>query len=167
MKVCKICKESKDLSKFGSQSRNKSLKRNQCRSCLYKRERDSMSLVQKKSRKDKIRQWARDNKYHARYKSMVHSDKVRFKCNTISRDSYKGYIKQECHYCERQNCGGVDRMDSSIGHVDSNCVPCCEKCNFILGDLSYSVKINLKCGLKKSYEEGDLKEWKIPIKRRK
>ena len=31
---------------------------------------------------------------------------------------------------------GIDRIDSSIGYTESNCVPCCGKCNIAKSDMS-------------------------------
>lgn len=33
---------------------------------------------------------------------------------------------------------GIDRIDSSIGYVRSNCAPCCKRCNIAKNDMSLS-----------------------------
>lgn len=38
-----------------------------------------------------------------------------------------------CFYCAEKS-GGYDRMDNSKGHVRSNVVPCCFRCNRIKGE---------------------------------
>ena len=34
---------------------------------------------------------------------------------------------------------GIDRVDSKIGYVEGNIVPCCEKCNFMKSNLEVDV----------------------------
>lgn len=45
---------------------------------------------------------------------------------------------KECTYCGTPSTiekpTGVDRVDSSIGHLKTNCVPCCKSCNSLKGD---------------------------------
>lgn len=38
-------------------------------------------------------------------------------------------LKSECSYCKITDVTGVDRIDNKIGHIKSNCVPCCKECN--------------------------------------
>jgi hypothetical protein len=59
----------------------------------------------------------------------------------LSRDFVSAIIHKPCHYCQiidytvfvnkkrilKRN--GIDRLDSSIGYIESNCVPCCKICN--------------------------------------
>lgn len=68
-----------------------------------------------------------------------------------------------CFYCgvkpskilKLKNCygefvyNGIDRVDNSIGYVNSNCVSCCEKCNYKKLDFSFEDFFNL---IKKIYE---------------
>jgi hypothetical protein len=44
-----------------------------------------------------------------------------------------------CHYCSRP-ATGLDRIDNSKGHLKSNCVPACIRCNWVRGNyLSFQV----------------------------
>ena len=40
-------------------------------------------------------------------------------------------VVQDCSYCTRPQCGGIDRADNDIGYVPTNCVPCCTICNMM------------------------------------
>jgi|ERR1035437_66929 hypothetical protein len=69
-------------------------------------------------------------------------------------------LKSNCHYCGRKPnksynlyngrrkflehknkyeilCNGIDRIDSNIGYIKNNVVPCCKICNFAKNDLPY------------------------------
>ena len=59
-------------------------------------------------------------------------------------------IKSNCHYCGKppskphRKCetflyNGLDRVDNSIGYIESNVVPCCYICNKMKGELSVEV----------------------------
>ena len=59
-------------------------------------------------------------------------------------------IKMNCHYCGKhpskphRKCetflyNGLDRVDNSIGYIESNVVPCCYICNKMKGELSVEV----------------------------
>lgn len=61
----------------------------------------------------------------------------------ISKDFFKSLTKMPCFYCGQepnQVCfpkysngsytyNGIDRINSNIGYIESNCVPCCGTCN--------------------------------------
>lgn len=71
----------------------------------------------------------------------------------ISFDKFKELVNQPCFYCdeigskkisdiiqargklyicsdETININGIDRLDSSKGYIDGNCISCCSKCNY-------------------------------------
>jgi len=48
-------------------------------------------------------------------------------------------VSKPCYYCEYYSdieVIGIDRIDSSLGYTPINCVPCCETCNMMKGELS-------------------------------
>ena len=102
----------------------------------------------------------------ARYKAYVSEDKRKNREHDLDLEKARAIMTQPCHYCGVPKSGGIDRIDSSLGHLISNSVPCCEKCNFILGDLPYVAKKELKAGLESVYLLGLLDNWDIPTKRR-
>lgn len=69
----------------------------------------------------------------------------------LTRDEVKILITARCRYCGRQPhrkvknsngrtiqayVGGIDRKDSNIGYILSNCIACCATCNQMKMDLS-------------------------------
>jgi Family of unknown function (DUF5763) len=63
----------------------------------------------------------------------------------ISFDFFKELISKECIYCgeKRENeINGIDRVDSTQGYIESNCVPCCSTCNFMKGELPQQTFLN-------------------------
>lgn len=164
---CKKCNIEKHYTKFPKTTRNPNKRRTTCHSCKYKREQEIMTPEKHKKKRESILNWAKKNRYSSRYKSIACVDKKRFKSKVLSLDQYKKMASSNCFYCGIPNCGGVDRKNSNLGHTIRNCTPCCEKCNFIMGDIPYKAKLELKKGLKNINKKGLLKKWEIPTKRKK
>jgi len=59
----------------------------------------------------------------------------------LSKDEFYKLCLSNCFYCgssgntivrgQKINICGIDRLDSSIGYLKINCVPCCKICNFM------------------------------------
>jgi hypothetical protein len=68
----------------------------------------------------------------------------------LTYEFFKECLKSVCFYCgnspqgRRKNCykgpvleyNGIDRIDSSKGYIQENCVPCCKFCNRAKNDFS-------------------------------
>jgi hypothetical protein len=58
----------------------------------------------------------------------------------LSFEAYRSLIEgKNCHYCGVSvfsSGSGLDRVDSSKGYVEGNCVPCCYRCNVMKADLN-------------------------------
>jgi hypothetical protein len=71
---------------------------------------------------------------------------------SLSKEMFREITKQNCFYCGKEpsqimsnkcNNGdyiynGIDRIDSNLGYVDNNVVPCCYTCNFMKGSMKYA-----------------------------
>ena len=53
----------------------------------------------------------------------------------ITEAEFQTLTSQACTYCSKQNSSthvnGIDRIDSAVGYVFDNCVPCCGECNYM------------------------------------
>jgi hypothetical protein len=47
----------------------------------------------------------------------------------LTFEQVKEIINKPCTYCGKENCRGIDRIDSNIGYTIENSVPCCFTCN--------------------------------------
>jgi hypothetical protein len=90
-----------------------------------------------------------------------------FKTETIDMDFARHLMSGPCVYCKTVPANGLDRVHSDRGHVVGNCLGCCEKCNFILGDLPFGAKHRLREGLREINRLGLLDSWEIPTKRKR
>lgn len=58
----------------------------------------------------------------------------------LTFEQFTDLIYMPCHYCAvvGDPLNGVDRIDSSLGYLVSNCVPCCSICNRAKGAMPYA-----------------------------
>ena len=90
----------------------------------------------------------------------------------LSKEQIRELIKQNCHYC---NCkpkkikrvgpsvlvyNGIDRVDSNIGYVKENVVPCCWVCNRAKYTMSYDEFISWVSTVYNNIMEQDLQSQK-------
>ena len=88
------------------------------------------------------------NELYYKYKETARNRLLDF---AISRDEFRILTQQKCYYCGiepkqirkgRKNINGdyihngIDRVDSDIGYILENCVPCCKICNYAKRNLS-------------------------------
>ena len=77
--------------------------------------------------------------YHG-YKKQAIDRRLDFE---LSKEEFNAIVTQPCHYCGGRDekfvstkefgsieVNGIDRVDSTIGYIPGNCVPCCKFCNY-------------------------------------
>lgn len=73
-------------------------------------------------------------KYHMTmdYKFSYYQTNAKIKGFTfnITLNEFSKLLSQPCHYCGGEGYG-LDRIDSSIGYLEGNIVPCCSMCNYM------------------------------------
>lgn len=127
-KHCFCCKKWLNESEFGSNKNRIDKLCPYCKKCANtksrkwfeknKIKRNQQKREYKKTFLGKYTQYKFDAKYHNR----------KFELSEIDF----GYlVSSPCHYCGKiqGNLNGVDRIDSSKGYIEGNCVPCCTSCN--------------------------------------
>jgi len=81
------------------------------------------------------------NKLITFYNRYNDSCKIRNKEFSLSQEQFDKLCLSNCYYCggigdtrigkyDIYVCG-IDRLDNSIGYLETNCVACCKKCNFM------------------------------------
>ncbi len=92
---------------------------------------------------------ASESAFNKVYLSYVHSAKSRGLDWIFTKAEARMIFERPCFFCKRppfairtaRNCrgsftfSGIDRLDSSLGYVRGNCVPCCKDCNYMKRDL--------------------------------
>lgn len=93
------------------------------------------------------------------YKS---DDKRMGRNNDLTVQDVELLINLPCYYCGTEKAGGIDRKNSSEGHIKNNSIPSCYKCNMILGTLDFESKLILSKGLRELREKGLLEKFEPP-----
>lgn len=52
------------------------------------------------------------------------------------------FIAQDCYYCGKVEANGIDRIDSKVGYLKANSVPCCGMCNIMKYTFSTNIFLN-------------------------
>ena len=139
-KSCCTCKQ-KDCT-FGKRKRNKDGLHHQCKDCRRAQDQINWAVViVQNSRKN-------DSKYHRPIDSADYIDKPWVQ--ELVRNN------PNCHYCNVPLAYGrgidrkthpdglqLDRMDSVLEHLKSNCVQCCNTCNKRGNNKPYKQKIEI------------------------
>ena len=78
--------------------------------------------------------------YTVSYRQRMGPEMIRWRANkqhdkkvgrefTLPFSEFMRLVLLSCTYCGKAEAGGVDRLNSDIGHTTDNCVPCCYTCN--------------------------------------
>lgn len=110
-KLCPVCKEYKSIEHFAPKSSNADGYSEYCNDCI------KYSL----------------NRRYSKYLNGARKRRLQF---DISKSEFDFITKQPCVYCgeyafiyQSKGINGIDRVDSKIGYVKGNIVPCCVICN--------------------------------------
>lgn len=70
-------------------------------------------------------------------------------------------VKKGCIYCEDRAPVRMtlDRIDNTLGHLKSNVVPACERCNRVRGDMPHKAWLIIAPAMKQAREEGLFGNW--------
>ena len=109
-----------------------------------------------KQNSDQAKKWrdANPNKVHEINESkkqniQTHYHTYQYSANTknlvfeLTYETFIELVSTACHYCgivqDERGFNGIDRLDSAQGYTATNCVSCCQMCNYIKGSLSAEV----------------------------
>lgn len=88
--------------------------------------------------KEQIKEYQRkySQTIRGKYTSYKNRSKSRGLIFSLTLSEFEDITALPCNYCGDIS-GGIDRIDSSIGYIHGNIVPCCEQCNTM--KLDYTV----------------------------
>jgi len=84
------------------------------------------------------------NNMHPQYTTYKKGARERNLHFSISYEEYETIVKNPCYYCgmtQERGFNGIDRINSSNGYILTNCVSCCQMCNYMKGTLGFNVFI--------------------------
>lgn len=157
LKICDKCHKELEVEKFEWTNKCKKYRRNTCMACRRLR-------PCRANHKQKV------NAYQRRYRSThpawailrdsQQSDKKKSLSNDLDLEYVGLQINQPCSYCgETKLRMTLDRIDNSIGHLKSNVIPACIRCNYTRGSMPYDAWLFLVDGMRQARERGAFYNW--------
>lgn len=99
--------------------------------------------------------------------SSKNNDRNRRRENDLTEEFVQNMIADGCSYCgDTAIRVGLDRIDNSIGHLKSNVVAACCRCNLIRGEMPYAAWLRLIPAIKQAFKDGLFGSWLPPIARK-
>jgi hypothetical protein len=94
------------------------------------------------------------------YEDSRRSDKKKGFQNDLTLEFIKREISKGCSYCGEVDLRmSLDRIDNSIGHLQSNVQPACIRCNYARRSMPYAAWVCLIHGLREAREKGLFGNW--------
>lgn len=88
------------------------------------------------------------------------SDRKKGLKNDLTPEFVAALIRNGCCYCgELKLKMTLDRVDNSLGHLQSNVVPACIRCNFMRRDMPYAAWYALMKTVREVREKGLFGDW--------
>jgi hypothetical protein len=181
-KTCNRCKLELPLSSFSYRrtTTEKLYPASRCRQCLYQARKEirtnrgeSPSGYQyrdsvRRCAQDKIRRLAGEHREVYLLADCRSSDKKRgFVCD-LDREFVIEQINLGCSYCGSHKHMTLDRIDNSVGHVKTNVVPACYRCNMIRRDMPHEAWLMIVPAIRATAESGLFGDWySVPMARKR
>lgn len=128
MKGFRKCAECGDVFSLEFRNTNSKFCDDNCRAAVRKK----VQKNNRENRANKLKGLDKDyicNEIYLKYKQIAPKRKLIF---DLTIETFKKYFRSTCYYCgENMINVGFDRVDNSIGYVESNIVPCCTTCNLM------------------------------------
>jgi hypothetical protein len=100
--------------------------------------------------------------YRAKFicKDAHDSDRRRGLVGDIDRPFVAALIQEPCSYCEETSLMmTLDRIDNEVGHLKTNVVPACIRCNYIRRDMPHAAWLLFVPTLRAIRETGTFGSW--------
>ena len=161
--VCNKCKLPRTLSEFDKRSDRCDYLRKTCNICRgsRRRERNRDSYISNRITTlalNKDRRKANPSRFIL--EDSRRSDKKKGFANDLTKIFIDQLIIGGCRYCgETKLRMTLDRIDNSVGHLQSNVVPACIRCNLARGAMPYLAWLHLVPYVREANERGLFGTW--------
>ena len=173
IRVCNQCQQSLPLNAFGWTGANRKYRKRTCKNCLYNhcggREK---GLRYYAAHKDFIL----DEDRRLRQQDVVRTIRVDTRSsdrkagleNDLTREFIAAEVAKGCFYCgESKIRMTLDRIDNNLGHLMTNVVPACIRCNYTRKDMPYEAWLVVAKGMREAREGGLFSGWTGQARRSK
>lgn len=178
-KQCSVCKIEKDYDDFWMRSQGgKRYPFHSCKQCANAarnirrkdyREPPTAEAVSRQAARVKLERLNNTNRATYLYQDSRRSDRKKNLDNDLDREFIERALEKPCHYCgAEEGQMTVDRVDNSIGHLKSNVVTACYRCNIVRGSMPFEAWAVIAPAMKEAYNKGLFGDWRSePVSRKK
>ena len=175
MHKCNACHKSEGEVKFGWRTVDgKRYKKHICNGCRRSYEKQFVrSSASKKQQSDHNSRKERSERANGKnVAKFILSDSKKFdkkRCfdNDLDHEFIEQTIANECHYCgETELKMTLDRIDNSKGHVKTNVLPACIRCNYLRRDMPIEAWMVVSIGVRKARNSGLFGSWDASTKKK-
>ena len=161
MKICTTCHTQKPNHEFYASKSHKGGVKAMCKSC---------EKAKAKARRPQINEYLRgerrdpERRAHVVLRDCKQTDCKKRRSNDLTLDFVSNALIQPCVYCGTSRIKmTLDRIDNALGHLQSNCVPSCIRCNYIRRNMPHSAWLRLTPTIRALTEEGAFDGWNYGI----
>jgi hypothetical protein len=164
-KTCSVCNVvlTPDTAEINTKN-GISYMRSKCKKCKNKSDYEKLrknhpERYEKKKECNKNQRHNPLNRAKFSYRDSLNYDAIRGLDNDLDLDFVAQLLKTGCNYCGSTQHLGLDRIDNTKGHLKSNVLPACLRCNFIRRGMPYDAWMLLVPTIKEIYQKGLLGDW--------
>lgn len=161
MVICNKCKKPK--SDFEKRS-DRDTYRKTCKECRATRRRER-TQNNYKCNKTRISSYNKDKRKTNPLRFILEDSRRSDKKKGLENDITKEFLESVidgygCKYCgETRIRMTLDRIDNSLGHLQSNVIPACIRCNLARGSMPYMAWLHLVPSMREARELGLFGDW--------
>lgn len=114
------------------------------------------------ARRERLRYMRKHNLNTAQfiYTDSKSSDRKKGLKNDLNQEFIKKLIDHPCSYCGETSLRmTLDRIDNSIGHIRTNVVAACIRCNYVRRDMPYEAWLCIAPAMTEARKKGLFKNW--------
>ena len=169
-KTCTLCEQIKPIEEFSLRTVDgRKYPRTRCKPCWNKNHTNVPGHQAKRARiqqrrNQKISEARANGDLLVISRSILQdsrgSDRKFGRENNLTQEFILGLISKPCSYCDDTDCRmTVDRVDNDLGHLTTNVVPACIRCNLTRGNMPYEAWLVVAPGMKTAKENGLFGKW--------
>ena len=134
--------------------------RNVCKKCMGKKRSPEKITARIAWMSRYQKQFRTDNPARAIMVDSRRSDKRHGRANDLDLEFVQQMIVCPCAYCGESTLRmTLDRKDNDLGHLKSNVVTACIRCNYARGNMPYAAWLCLADGMRSARESGAFGDW--------
>lgn len=168
-KTCSGCKVEKNIDEFGTKKGENGAiyAKCYCRPCsnLRRKQYKDSTEVKRRSKANQLKRNKELRKTLRPAQIIVEDSRAQDRLKGYENDLNKAFVEEmiakPCAFCcDDTTRMTMDRIDNSLGHLQSNVIQACIRCNLTRGNMPYEAWLMVSKGMREAREAGLFGDWK-------